>query len=207
MAVMVRSLVLLLLWASIPTALVGCRAPYHTRQGALLGGLTGAGMGAAIGSVRGETGAGAAIGSAVGAAAGAALGNGVDRSEARFESEQRAAEAEAYAGASSIAAIVEMSAAGLSDGVIISHLGDRGLREQLGPGDLIAMKQEGVSDAVIKAAQSISGRPIHRSGPITPVVFNEPVVVPACPLPHQRFHFAGPGRPHGHVTWGVAFGD
>ena len=176
---------------------VGCRAPYNTRQGAVLGGLTGAGLGAVVGGAHGKPRAGAAIGSAVGATTGAMVGSGVDQAEARHRAEVISVEAEAMANSVSMADVVEMSAAGLSDDVIVSHLEDRGFREPLGPGDLIALKQEGVTDSVIKAAQSISTRPIRRTGSVAPVVFG-----PSQPIAGRE---SSTGVPVASENWGTAF--
>ena len=204
-AVRMHCVMLLLLVVSV--GFVGCQIPYHTRQSALLGGLTGAGMGAALGSAQGKTGAGAVIGSAVGAATGAALGREIDRAEARCVGEQLAAETEASANASSLAEIIEMSAAGLSDEVIVAHLGERGLCEQLEPGDLIAMKQEGISDTVIKTAQTISNRRIGGAGSRGHVIFDQPSAVAVLPASQSWIDSAEHRLPRSQVTWGVAFGD
>jgi len=65
----------------------GCRSPYRSDQGALLGGLTGAGVGAVIGDAVDQPLAGTAIGAGVGALTGAVIGDNLDQ----IEAENRAA--------------------------------------------------------------------------------------------------------------------
>ena len=67
----------------VAIAAIGCRSPYRSDQGALLGGLLGAGTGAIIGNQSGNAGAGAAIGAGLGAITGAVVGQEIDEVEAR----------------------------------------------------------------------------------------------------------------------------
>lgn len=160
----------------LAAAAVGCRSPYYADQGALLGGLAGAGVGAAIGEHNDNPLAGAAIGAVVGTLTGAAIGDNIDHDVARNNAiiEQRMGQR--LAGAVSIPQVVSMTRAGLSDDVIITHIQANGVAQRPQTGDLIALKEQGVSDRVINAMQSQA--PIAYATPLppprpTPVIVEE----------------------------------
>ncbi len=184
--------------------LTGCRSPYLRDQGALIGGLAGAGVGAAIGENNNKPLAGAAIGAAVGTLAGAAIGDSMDQEIERNNAiiEQRLGQR--LAGAATIEQVVSMSQAGLSDEVIITHIRANGVAQRPSANDLIAMKQQGVSDRVLNAMQS--------QPPITaaPARYSRPAVIV------EEYHYGGPGcywpryRPYpprhrSGMSWGFSY--
>lgn len=190
----------------------GCQSSaIHRDRGALVGGLTGAGIGAAIGEHNDEPLAGAAIGAAVGALTGGALGSSVDAEVAQNNAiiEQRLGQR--LAGAVTIPQVVSMTSAGLGNDVIATHIRANGVAQRPTADDLIAMKSQGVSDAVINAMQS---QPPITAAP--PPIATRPVIVEehyygypgygppggfySRPYPRRHYH-----APHRGLHWGVTF--
>ncbi|MEM6329755.1 MAG: YMGG-like glycine zipper-containing protein [Planctomycetota bacterium] len=130
-----------------------------TAEGTLVGGGLGAVTGAIIGG-RGNRGEGALIGAGIGAITGRLLGKNKDQADRQRAALGAAATAQANAQAAQLAitnlSVIEMTRAGLSDDVIIGAIRQRGGRFDLSPTGLITMKQNGVSDRVVAAAQSLS---------------------------------------------------
>lgn len=211
----VRRGMALLAWVTC----TGCASMNYADRGAALGGLTGAGVGATIGHATGHTGPGALIGSAVGVLTGAAVGSGMDsirgENQAMYQQQQAAMNRMA-----SLQDAAEMTRAGIADDVIVRHFQTRGLAAPPTTSDLIALKQQGVSDNVLRALQSIGPRTeMPAVAPVTYVeaapppqviveehFYAEPIPVPmwgprrACrPLPPHHHHGRGPG-----VHWGVS---
>jgi hypothetical protein len=122
----------------------GCSTMSNTEAGAGAGGLIGAGAGAIIGHAAGHTGAGALIGAGVGAVTGGLVGHAED------EAEKRAAEARA-ARILGMNDIVQMAHSGVSDRVIISQIYATGSVYRLSPSDTIWLREQGVSDTVVRA--------------------------------------------------------
>ncbi len=147
----------------------------YTDRGAVMGGLTGAGVGATIGHATGHTGPGALIGSAVGVLTGAAVGSGMDsireENQAMYQQQQAALNRTA-----SLQDAAEMTRAGIADDVIIRHFQTRGLAAPPATSDLIALKQQGVSDNVLRALQSIG--PQAEAQVVNPVTYVEPAPAP-----------------------------
>ncbi len=173
----------------------GCRSPYRADRGALFGGLLGAGAGAIIGDSMGNAGAGAAIGAGVGALSGAVIGSELDQ----IEAENRAAIAQQWgrevdAGAVTLVNVVEMTRAGVSDELIVNHVNIHGVASTLQSSDLIYLKQEGVSDPVIRAMQTPPKRQTQ------PVVVRQPAPRPVIVQEHHYCDpFWGPRYSHrGH---------
>src|SRR5438067_2506325 len=125
---------LVALTAAFVAGLSGCSSMSNTEAGASVGGLLGAGTGAAIGSVTGHTGAGALI------------GHSVDESEKKAE---LAAAANAR-GPLGITDVVQMAQSHVTDDVIISQIRSTGSVFHLSANDTIWLKQNGVSDVVVK---------------------------------------------------------
>jgi hypothetical protein len=195
---------------------------YHndTASGTFLGGAMGAITGAAVAG-RKDRGAGALIGAGVGAVTGNLLGRSKDRAD-----EQRAAYGAATVGqmnqqAMAVAVtdgdLIQMARAGISDDVIISTMRSRGTRIDLSPQSIIALRQQGVSDRVVVAAQQMSaGRGyIAGTAPLGPTVVSEvpppPTVIVEPAWPHYHYHHCRPyywhhhhhhHRPHTHVSFG-----
>jgi hypothetical protein len=204
-----RFLAACLLLAGLTAA--GCNSPYHADRGALFGGLLGAGTGAIIGDAVGNAGAGTAIGAGVGALAGGAIGQSMDEIEAR----NRAMIAnqlgrEVRPGAVTVEDIVMMSQAGVDDELIITHIRANGVARVPGPHELINLKQQGVSTAVIKATQEPPPAPrketvvIERPAPRPVIVEEYHYGPPVYPPPYYRYRWhTRPSSPR--VSWGMSF--
>jgi hypothetical protein len=172
-----RILVAVAIVASFAT---GCKSTSYGDKGSLLGGLIGAGTGAAIGSKSGNPVAGALIGTAVGAVAGGAVGDGIDEDVARNRAEVEARMGRQMASAVTPEDVVAMTQAGLSDDVIASHIRAHGVARPPQVNDLITLRNQGVSDNVLKAMQTSTGpRPavVPASG-ASPVIIQERVYAP-----------------------------
>lgn len=188
-----------------------------TATGAVAGGGIGAVTGALIGGKKNGEG-GALIGLGVGALTGGLIGKSVDNADQRQVAAGTAVVANANAQAAALAVtnydLVEMTRAGCSEDLIISTIRSRGVRLDLSPSGLIALKQQGVSDRVVIAAQSMGGAggyaaPAPAVAPV--VVAPGPPVYYVRPAPAVRVYYGpswgpswGPGwRPyhHHHGHW------
>lgn len=190
---------------------------YHndTAAGTFMGGAFGAITGAVVGGKK-NRGEGALIGAGVGALTGNVLGRNKDRVD-----EQRAAYGAARVGQlnQQVAAqavtnydLLEMTRAGVSEDVIISTLRSRGARLDLSPNSLIALKQAGVSDRVVLAAQDLN-RGVAVGAPV-PVVTEvvRPTRVYVAPAPWPCYdpwddcnwdrHWHGHHHSHGSIHFG-----
>ena len=199
--------------------------PYHyappptyyqndTAAGTITGGALGAVTGAIVGG-KGDRGEGALIGAGVGAVAGNLLGRAQDRSD-----EARAAYGAQYVGQLNQQAaaqavtnydLIDMTRAGVSEEVIISTMQSRGTRLDLGPNSLIALKQAGVSDRVVMAAQNTypRGAAVYGPGPIVAPVAPTRVIVAPAPWPyyghcHDDWYYHR-HRTHAHIHYGFHF--
>lgn len=196
---MARMPSLLLLLGFCLTALfsTGCRSPYHSDQGAALGGLLGAGTGAIIGGATGHPLAGAAIGAGAGAIGGAAIGNGMDEVEAN----NRAMIAQQLgrqvaAGAVTPADVTAMTKAGVNEELIVNHVRAHGMAAPLQAADLIQLQQEGVSTRVVEQMQASPPRPaqtvVVQERVPPPVIVEEyhysPYYGPRCYPYHHPYH-------------------
>ncbi|HXG10527.1 MAG TPA: glycine zipper domain-containing protein [Gemmataceae bacterium] len=170
--------------ALLPALLAGgCASMSNTDKGVLAGGGIGAGTGALIGSATGNTGLGAAVGGVIGAVSGGLVGNAVDKAERKAE-EARLAAASAAPGPLGMTDIVQMTHQHIDDGIIISQIRTTGSVYHLSAQDIMWLKQNGVSDAVIREMQLTAARPARRVYTATPVY---PVyVVPEPPPPPVR---------------------
>jgi hypothetical protein len=188
----------------------GCQSPYHSDQGALLGGVLGTGTGAVIGAATGHPLAGAAIGAGVGAVSGAAIGSGMDESEAR----NRAMIAQQLgrqvaAGSVTTNDVIAMTKAGVNEELIANHVRANGMAAPLQANDLIQLQQQGVSPKVIAQMQASPPRPVQ------PVVVGQPGPTPVIIEEYRYSPYWGPHYyyppPPCHrqpgVSWGVAVGN
>ena len=175
---------------------------YHndTASGTFMGGALGAVTGAIVGG-RKDRGEGALIGAGVGAITGNLLGRSKDRADEQRTAVGIAATAHANQQAAAQAIsnydLVSMARAGVSDDVIISTMRSRGARLDLGPQALISLKQSGVNDRVLLAAQEMNGGPGYvYSPPPAPVVVHETpppaVIIHSSPWHRHRYYH----RPH-----------
>jgi hypothetical protein len=184
-------------------------APSYYRNDTAGGAVVGGGLGAVAGALvspkknRGEN---ALIGAGVGALAGGLLGNARDKADHRqaIVGSSVAANANAQLAAQAVTNydLVEMTRAGISEDLIISTIQSRGGRFDLSPGGLIALKQSGVSDRVVLAAQSMGRGGAVAPAPTVvaspqPVVMAPPPVMYVEPRPVIRV-YSGHGWHHGH---------
>ena len=143
---------------------------YHndTASGTFLGGAMGAITGAVIGGKK-HGGQDALIGAGVGAVTGNLLGRSKDRDDAPRAANGAAAVGQLNQQAAAMAVtnydLLQMTRAGISEDVIISTMRSRGARIDLSPQALIALKQQGVSDRVVMAAQDMGEARLRDTGP------------------------------------------
>jgi hypothetical protein len=172
----------------------------------LIGGLTGAGIGAAIGEHNKAPVAGAVVGAAVGTLTGAAIGDSMDAEVQRRTAEIEQKVGRRLTGAVTFAQVITMTQAGLSDDVIVAHIQANGVARRPTADDLIALKNQGVSDRVILALQQ---QPLAVPAPASS---SPPVIVerhyyadPWCGPPFWSWHWCGPPR-HAGWHWGISIG-
>jgi hypothetical protein len=179
----------------------GCRSMSYGDKGTLFGGAFGAGTGAAIGAQSGHPVEGALIGTAIGAITGGTVGDSIDKDVARNRAEVEARMGRQMASAVTPEDVVAMTQAGLSDDVIASHIRAHGVSRPPQVNDLITLRNQGVSDNVLKAMQTSPGPQTAAASPSpSPVIIQERVYAPAPywgPPPlyfgHHHHH-----RHHGH---------
>ena len=148
--------------------LSGCQSMNNTEKGAVAGGAAGAGVGALVGHATGHTGAGAVIGGLTGGLLGGAIGNDVDKEKARQE---RIAAAEARRLA--ITDVASMAQQHISDGIIINQIRTTGSVYNLSADEIVWLRGQGVSEAVIAEMQATAYRPVRRVYAPAPVVVVE----------------------------------
>ena len=143
------------------------------------GTVAGAGVGAVTGAIiagKKDREEGALIGAGVGALTGNLLGRSKDRADQRRAAMGAAMTARANQEAAARAVtdydLIRMTRAGISDDVIISTIRARGARLDLSPESIISLKENGVSDDVLFAAQEMNIGPAYVQGP--PVVRHGP---------------------------------
>jgi hypothetical protein len=188
---------------------------YHndTASDTIVGGALGAVTGAIVGGK--HKGTDALIGAGIGAVTGNLLGQSKDRADERnaaagaaaaanMNAQAAAQNAQAAAQAVTNYDLVTMTKSGISDDLIISTIQTRGARLDLSPQALIALKQQGVSDRVVLAAQNMGQRPAYAPGAapigVAPVVaVPPPTTVIVAPRP---YYYYGPGPYyHAHVYY------
>jgi outer membrane lipoprotein SlyB len=151
---------------------------YHndTASGTFLGGAMGAITGALVGGKH-HGGQDALIGAGVGAVTGNILGRQKDATDERRAAVGAAAVSQLNQQAAAVAVtnydLLQMTRAGISEDVIISTMRSRGARIDLSPQALIALKQQGVSDRVVIAAQQIAAAPGYYAPAGTTTVVSE----------------------------------
>lgn len=162
-----------LVGCAIGVLATGCYSPYHTDRGALTGGLLGTGTGAIIGNQTGNAAEGALVGAAVGALTGGAIGNSLDEVEANNRAMIAAQMGrEIPSGAVQISEVITMSNAQVGEQQMITHIRSHGMVAPITSGDLIMLKQAGVSDAVVQAMQRPLRQPVVMPSP-HPVLIEE----------------------------------
>jgi hypothetical protein len=178
-----------------------------TAEGTIFGGVLGAVTGAVIGGKK-DRGEGALIGAGVGAVTGNLLGRKKDQTDERRAAAGATAAAHANQQAAARAVtnidLIRMAQAGVSDDLIISTIRARGTRLDLSPQALISLKESGVSDPVMIAAQEMTRGPVLAPAPAMTTVITEPAprTVIIAPPPRRVYHYVpyhhrrGPRRPH-----------
>jgi hypothetical protein len=170
----------------------GCAS--HADRGAAIGGLGGAGVGALIGGASGHGPEGALLGAAVGALGGSAIGNSADRREEQM----RAQMARQSSGAVSAGDVVAMVQSGVSEEVIATHIRTNGVQQRVQAGDLITLRNQGVSDYLINAMQTA---PVGGVAAVQPAGYVQPVYAqPAAVIVEEHYGppmFFGPPRYYG----------
>jgi hypothetical protein len=169
---------------------------YHndTASGTFMGGALGAVTGAIIGGKK-DRGEGALIGAGVGALTGNLMGRAKDRADEHRAAAGAAVTAHANQQAAAMAIsnydLVSMTRAGVSEDVIISTMRSRGARLDLSPNALISLKQSGVADRVLLAAQEMNNGPAIVYGAPRPavVVHEVPRTVIVRPSPWRHYHY------------------
>jgi outer membrane lipoprotein SlyB len=170
----------------------GCET--FTERGALAGAGLGAAAGALVGSQNADAGKGALIGGALGTVAGALTGAAIDGAENRATARAVAAQ---QAGGSplSVADVVGMAQAGVSDETILASVRSSPSTFQLSAADVVHLHTCGVSDRVIQAM--MDKRP---AAVVRPVYVREPapvyIVEPVPPPVGIHFGYYRPWRRH-----------
>lgn len=169
---------------------VGCAS--HADRGAGIGGLAGAGAGALIGEGSGHGLEGALLGGAIGALAGSSIGDSADRRDAAVAAQT----ARQNSGAVTATDVVAMVQNGVSEEVIATHIRSNGVQQRVQPGDLITLRNQGVSDYLINTMQTAHvGGAVVAQGP----VYGQPVYAPQGVIVHE---VAGPPVFYGrHRHW------
>ncbi|TWT90901.1 Glycine zipper 2TM domain protein [Pseudobythopirellula maris] len=182
---------------------------YHNDQaeGTVVGGGLGAITGALVGG-RGNKTEGALVGAAIGAITGNLVGKSKDQADQRAVAYGTAAAAQANQQAAAQAVtnadLAGMARAGLGDDLIIGAIRSRGGRFDLSPNGLIVLKQSGVSDRVILAAQGMSTDSyVPAPQPATVIArpyYPEPRVnvIYTAPRPRPRPHYRAGFNYHHH---------
>jgi len=155
---------------SLSILAAGCAS--HADRGAAIGGLGGAGVGALIGEASGHGAEGALLGAAVGALGGSAIGDSVDRQNAEIQARM----GRQMSGAVSPADVVAMVQNGVSEEVIATHIRTNGVQQRIQPGDLITLRNQGVSDYLINTMQTAPAGGIQPAGYAQPI-YGQPSTV------------------------------
>lgn len=172
---------------------LGCAS--HADRGAAIGGLGGAGVGALIGEASGHGAEGALIGAAVGALGGSAIGNSVDQRNAEIQARM----GRQMSGAVSTADVVAMVQSGVSEEVIATHIRANGVQQRVQAGDLITLRNQGVSDYLINTMQTApaGGVAVQPAGYAQPV-YGQPSAVIVEEHVYGPPVFYGPPRRYWH---------
>jgi hypothetical protein len=169
--------------ALAPMCLGGCQSMSNTDKGLLTGGALGATAGGLIGAVTRHPVAGAAIGAGLGAAAGGLTGAAIDNSERKAEARAAAAAAAAAPPVPplSLKDVVDLTASGASDTVIVNQIRVTGSIYYLSAQDILYLQNSGVREPVISEMQATAYRVPRRIYSPAPVV--QPVYVYPPPPP------------------------
>jgi uncharacterized protein YcfJ len=168
----------------LPALCIGCAGGPNAEGGAIIGGLTGAGIGALAGR-----GPGALIGAGAGALAGGLIGNSVDERQSQKRA-QAAAQAQAVANqrALQLPEIVNLTASGTSEAIIINQIRTTGTVYNLSVNDINYLRSNHVGDSVIAEMQATAYRPqrVYTTAPPPVVVYDTPPAVGVGVVYHSR---------------------
>ncbi len=131
----------------VTSLIAGCESKTGT------GAIAGAGLGALAGGVIGGDATGALIGGAIGAAGGALIGSALDQQDREIMQQKAPQTLNKIDNGQrlSVGDIKNMSAAGISDQVIINQIQATHSTFDLSSADIISLKNAGVSQNVINA--------------------------------------------------------
>jgi hypothetical protein len=172
----------------------GCACMSNSEKGFLGGGALGAGAGALIGLACHNPAAGAIIGGVAGAAAGGIAGGVADREKARgyaqgIRDQQAMQMAQVSARQINMYDVIRMTQQHVNDQLIIQEIRSTYSNFNLSPSDVITLKQNGVSDAVVVEMQRAHYVPVYGPQP----VYGEYIYEPA-PVVGVGFGYYGRGR-------------
>lgn len=174
--------------AAIGISVLGSGCQTATENGLLGGAALGTAAGALIGSQTADAGKGALIGGALGTIAGGLTGAAIDRAEDRGAA--KAIAAQQAASTMSVADVVNLAQAGVSEETIISSVRASSTGFQLTAADIVYLHNSNVSDRVIQAMMDkrpvVAARPVYVAPPPGPVYVVEPVY---CPPPRPAVYF------------------
>src|SRR5262245_17096253 len=138
----------------------GCQGTSNTSAGAVGGGVVGGALGTAVGLATGRPLAGAAIGAATGAGIGGLAGHAEDRAEARAAARDQAIATANARPPLSLQDVVVLTQQQMPPQVIIDQMQTTNSFYNLTAQDLIYLRQNGVSDAVIQVMQTRRPPPV-----------------------------------------------
>jgi len=176
----------------LPALLVcGCETMSNTEKGVGLGAGIGAATGALIGKATGHTAGGALIGAGVGGLSGGLVGHAVDQSEKKAEAHADAVAAvsaqQVARGPLGLTDVAQMAQQHISDDVIIAQIRTTRSVYHLSSNDIIWLKQQGVSDAVVEEMQRSANRIVPVYSTVAPAP--RPVVVVEDPPPAVIYRY------------------
>jgi hypothetical protein len=152
---------------------LGCAT--NAQRGMGIGGLGGAGVGSIIGKAAGAGPEGMLIGAAAGALGGSLVGNAMDRQEADLAAQR----ARQFSGAVGPQDVVAMVQSGVGEEVIATHIRTNGVQQRIQAGDVINLRNQGVSDYLINTMQTASG--------VGPVAVAQPVYAQPAYVVEQHY--------------------
>jgi hypothetical protein len=159
----------------------GCSSMNDTEKGAVTGGAIGAGTGALLGSLTHHTGAGALIGGGIGALSGGLIGNAVDQSKKEQDAKLAAATAPPPQAPLQLVDIARMAQEHVSDDIIINQIRTtRSVYAPLTTDQILWLRQQGVSETIIREMQATAYRYPRRVYTEAPVVVYEPAPPPVA---------------------------
>jgi hypothetical protein len=156
----------------------GCQGMNNTTAGAVGGGIVGGAVGTGVGLLTGRPAAGALIGAGAGAGLGALAGHSEDRAEARAAARDRAIATANARPPLSLQDVVVLTQQHMPPQMIIDQMQTTNSYYNLTAEDLIYLRQNGVSDAVISVMQARRPPPVVQTVRPAGVVVYDPYPPP-----------------------------